>query len=149
TLFGSRSGTGDGKLDGVNPNSLFQDASGRIWVSTERGFGYLDDDRFISVSHIPGVVTSVAQDTAGSLWIADELAALFQVVGGHVVRQIPWTTLGDKGPASALAADPLRGGVWIGFILGGLSYFTENQVRASYGSADGLGEGRVRQLRFD
>src|SRR5262249_35660527 len=101
------------------------------------------------VSEVPGAVTGFAQDAAGSLWIANEHAALFQVVGGCVVRQIPWSVFGEKGPASALAADPARAGLWIGHALGGVSFFAENQTRASYASADGLGGGRVRQLRLD
>src|SRR5262249_15233815 len=58
TIFGKRSAqtrggaqpiTGsdkrEGKLNGLVPNSLFQDDRGRIWVSTLREFGYLDNDR--------------------------------------------------------------------------------------------------------
>ena len=36
------------------PNCLFEDSSGRIWVSTSREFGYLNDGRFVSVSGYPG-----------------------------------------------------------------------------------------------
>jgi ligand-binding sensor domain-containing protein len=65
TAFG---GSG-GKLNGFAPNSLFQDDRGRIWVSNERGLGYVENDRFISVNGVPGgAVTAIAQDTAGSLW---------------------------------------------------------------------------------
>src|SRR5262249_47410874 len=44
----------EGKLNGVAPNSLFQDARGRIWVSTLREFGYLESDRFIPMRGVPG-----------------------------------------------------------------------------------------------
>ena len=40
----------DGKLNGRAPTSLFQDSSGRIWVSTTRELGYLEANRFVSVS---------------------------------------------------------------------------------------------------
>src|SRR5262249_15130448 len=46
----------DGKLNGLPPNSLFQDDRGRIWASTLREFGYLENDRFISISAVPGGV---------------------------------------------------------------------------------------------
>jgi ligand-binding sensor domain-containing protein len=91
TIVGGSSGKRDGKPNGFHPDSLFQDERGRLWVSTERGFGYLEKDRFISVSGIPGgAVTSIAQDTAGSLWIANEHVALFQLLRESVVQQIPW-----------------------------------------------------------
>src|SRR5262249_26370133 len=37
----------DGKLNGDNPHSLFQNSRGQIWVSTFGGFGYLENQRFI------------------------------------------------------------------------------------------------------
>src|SRR5258705_7421384 len=140
----------DGKLNELKPNSLFQDDRGRIWVSTNSGFGYLENERFISVSEIPGgPVTSIAQDTAGNLWVANEPVALFQLLRGSVVQKIPWATLGHKDHTSTLAADPFQGGLWIGFHLGGVAYFIDGQVRASYAATDGLGQGRVNHLRLD
>jgi ligand-binding sensor domain-containing protein len=149
-IFGAGSSKPDGKLDGLHPDSLFQDDRGRIWVSTNRELGYLDGDRFIPVKGLPGgVVNSIAEDTEGSLWIANEHVALFKLLPGNMVQQIPWSRLGHSEPASALAADLPQGGLWIGFAFGGLSYFTGGEVRASYTVADGLGEGRVNGLRFD
>jgi ligand-binding sensor domain-containing protein/signal transduction histidine kinase len=139
----------DGKLNGLAPNSLFQDDRGRIWVTTERGFGYLENDRFVSVSDSPGPVTSIAQDTGGNKWIAQEHLALFQVVGTRITQQIPWAWLGHDSPASTLTSDTARGGLWLGFVTGGVSYFVDNQIRESYAAADGLGQGRVNHLRFD
>ena len=140
----------DGKLNGVAARSLFQDARGRIWVSTPREFGYLENDRFIPVRGVPGgAVHGIAEDTAGNLWIANQDAGLFQLFRGNVVQQIPWARLGHKGSARALAADPLRGGLWLGFFQGGVAYFSDGQVRASYSAAEGLGEGHVSDLRLD
>jgi len=150
TIFGSSSSQREGKLNGLYPNSLFQDDQGRIWVSTVSGFGYLENNRFISVAGLPaGAVLAIAQDNAGSLWVANEQVGLFQLLGGRVVQQIAWVTLGHKDYASALAADPLQGGLWLGFRLGGVAYFTGGQMRASYSAADGLGDGRVNGLRLD
>lgn len=144
TMFGQ-----DGKVNGHNPNSLFQDNNGRIWVSTPVGFGYLQGDRFRLVSAMSGAVTGMCQDTAGNLWIANEHAALVKVRGEVVVQQIAWTDLGHNDPASALVADPLRGGLWIGFNRGGIAYLTDNQIRESYATTNGLAEGRVNYLGFD
>ena len=139
----------DGKLNGQKPNSLFQDQSGRIWVSTAMGFGYLQNDRFVPVNNVPGAITGIAEDTAGNLWIANEHAALFQLRGETVVQQIPWTSLGRKDPASALVADPSHGGIWLGFGFGGVAHYKDNQIRESYGATNGLAEGRVNYLHFD
>jgi signal transduction histidine kinase/ligand-binding sensor domain-containing protein len=150
TTFGSGSGKPDGKLNGLHPDSLFQDDRGRIWVSTSREFGYLEGARFIPVNEVPGgVVNSIARDTEGNLWIANEHVALLRLLPGNIVEQIPWSRLGHEEPPSALAADRSQGGLWVGFAFGGVSYFTNGQVRASYTVVDGLGEGRVNDLRFD
>lgn len=131
--------------------SLFQDSRGRIWVATRGGIGYLENDRFIRVGDAPGSnILSIAEDSAGNLWVANEQFGLFNLRGGSEARrQTPWAALGRKDHASTLAADPSRGGLWLGFHLGGVAYFADGQVRASYAAADGLGEGRVNQLRFD
>jgi signal transduction histidine kinase/ligand-binding sensor domain-containing protein len=130
--------------------SLFQDDRGRIWVATFGGLGYLENDRFISISGVPGgIVYSIAEDTGGNLWIANLDHGLFRLLGGSVVQQIPWARLGRRDHARALAADSLQGGLWLGFFLGGVEYFKDGQVRASYAVTDGLGEGRVNGLQFD
>jgi PAS domain S-box-containing protein len=139
----------DGKLNGNNPTSLFQDDRGRIWVSTFREFGYLEDGRFTTIKGIPkGNKPSIAQDTAGNVWVIDSFVGLFQISPENEVREIPWADLGHKDDASVLAADRREGGLWIGFSQGGIAYFSDGQVRATYTTTDGLGAGRVRDLQF-
>lgn len=146
----NRSDKSDAKPSGFVPHSLFRDKSGRIWVSTAKGVGYLENDRFISVSGVPtGNALSMVEDSAGNLWIANEQFGLLRLIHGSEVQQFAWSGLGHKDHASALAADTLRGGLWLGFHLGGLAYFTDGQVHASYTPADGLGQGRVNQLQLD
>jgi len=140
----------DGKLDGSSPNSVFQDSKGRIWVSTLRELGYLENGRFISIKGVPaGNVLSIAEDTASNLWEINEPLGLLRISPQDDVRQIPWADLGHKDNASVLAADRKRGGLWIGFFLGGIAYFSDGGIRASYTAADGLGAGRVSDFRFD
>jgi len=129
--------------------SLFQDDRGRVWVSTLRGIGYLENDRFTSVNISEGIVSSIDQDGAGTLWFASERFGLYQLPREGEIRKIPWAALGHQDPASALAADQSRGGLWLGFHLGGVVYFADNQVRATYAAADGLSAGRVNHLRLD
>jgi signal transduction histidine kinase/ligand-binding sensor domain-containing protein len=138
-----------GKLNGQNANSLFQDGGGRIWVSTNREFGYLENDKFISINGVPGgAIHAITEDSDGNLWIANEAAGLLKLFHGQMVQQIPWAELGHKEFATALLADPLRGGVWVGFYLGGVIYFRDKKVRG-YTADDGLGEGRVTGFRLD
>ena len=104
-----------------------------MWVSTPRAFGYLESDRFIPVRDVSGgVVHAIAEDIAGNLWIAKHYAGLFQLFRGNVVQQMSWIRLGHKQSGSALAADPVRGGLWLGFFDGGVAYFRDGQIRASY-----------------
>jgi len=131
------------------PEAIFQGDSGRIWVSTLSGFGYLENGRYIPISGVPGgVVHSIAQDTSENLWIASQDHGLLQLRTGTRVQQIPWAELGHKDSASTSAADPQQG-LWLGFVLGGIAYLKGGQVRESYGAGDGLGEGRVTGFQFD
>jgi signal transduction histidine kinase/ligand-binding sensor domain-containing protein len=135
----------------IHPGSLFQDDRGRIWISTLRELGYLENGRFTSIKGVPGGnMLSITQDTAGNLWVINETAGLFRISPqNNDVREIPWADLGHKDHASVLAADRSQGGLWIGFFLGGIAYFSDGQVRASYTTADGLGAGRVSGFQFD
>jgi PAS domain S-box-containing protein len=152
TPYGTRTAGGakpDGKLNGHNPNSLFQDKSGRIWVSTIAGFGYLDNNGFVPINGVPGGdVRGIAEATDGNLWIANLQHGLVHLHGTDV-QQIPWVALGHKDFATALAADPLKNGLWLGFINGGIAYFKDAEIRESYGAANGLSAGWVSDLRLD
>jgi ligand-binding sensor domain-containing protein len=130
--------------------ALLEDGRGRIWVSSHERFGYLDNGHFHSISAVPGrVVIGVAEDMAGDLWVPQQDLGLFQLRQENVVQQISWARLGHKDPPSALIADPLRDGLWLGFLDGGVAYYNDGKVRESYTVADGLGEGRVKDLRLD
>ena len=131
------------------PRSLFRDSRGRIWAVSQ-DFEYLEKNRFIPLKHVPGgIVRAIVEDHAGNLWIANQDLGLFCLRGGEVIRQIPWTSLGHQDFAAALAIDPPRGGLWIGFFQGGLSYFNDGKVQERYGVDNGLGDGRINDLRFD
>jgi signal transduction histidine kinase/streptogramin lyase len=131
--------------------SLFQDLRGRIWVSTTSGVVYFENGRFAPLSNVAGkgrFVHSIVEDSAGDVWISAD-QGLFHVRGGSVVEQISWTKLGRKDFAMTLLADPMQGGLWLGFFNGGVTYFKDGQVRASYADVDGLGNGRVNDFRID
>jgi ligand-binding sensor domain-containing protein/signal transduction histidine kinase len=145
TIYRKQSGLPDDILE-----SLFEDDRGRVWVATRRGLAYFENGRFIPVTSVPaGVVRSIGEDSAGDLWINDQEQGLFHLSAGSVVERIPWAKLGHQDYSRALIPDPLRGGLWIGFVKSGVAYLKDGQVRASYTGANGLGEGRVEGLKLD
>ena len=94
--------------------SLLRDGRGRIWVSTLGGTAYLENERFVPVHGIPrGYARSLAEDTAGNLWIAHQDAGLLRLSSDGAVDAIPWPRLGHPDYAAALAADSSQGGLWI------------------------------------
>lgn len=106
----------DPRVRGFVPHSLFQDHLARLWVSTFRGIGYLENDRVVFLSGVPGgTVLSIAEDKPGDLWILNESIGLIHLLQGTEVGRIPWATLGHKDHASTLISDPFRGGLWLGF----------------------------------
>jgi PAS domain S-box-containing protein len=137
------------RLPDEGVGSLFQDSRGRIWVSTPRGVGYLESNRFVPTSVPGGSVGSFTGDASGNLWIANRELGLLRLSQDHVFPPIPWAGFGHKDPAVVLAADPLQGGLWLGFSGGGVVWFRDGQVRSSYSATDGLGKGAVNELRFD
>jgi signal transduction histidine kinase/ligand-binding sensor domain-containing protein len=129
--------------------SLFQDKAGKIWVATVAGVSFFESGRFSRIPSIPpGAVFSITDDLAGNVWLTHE-GGLFRVFGRRVVERIPWAKLGRKKPANALLHDAGRGGLWLGFRDGGVAYFKDGQIRASYSSAEGLGQGMVRGFYID
>jgi len=140
----------DQKVDGVVAHSLFQDHLARLWVSTFSGIGYLENDQVVFLRGVPGgTVLSMAEDERGDLWILNENVGLIHLLHGTEVNRISWATLGHQDHASTMISDPSRGGLWLGFFLGGIAYLSDGQVRASYTVNDGLGKGHINYLRVD
>ena len=132
--------------------SLYQEPHGRIWISTARGLAYFEGDKFVpsSAGHLPDYSHSpVARDSAGNLWMTSD-QGLYRLSGGRVAEYFPPAKLGLQGSlATLLVVDPIHGGMWVASWQGGVVYFKDGQTRASYGHADGLGEGRVNALELD
>ena len=140
----------DGKLNGLSPATLFEDSNGRVWVATNKEFGYLDADRFIPIAGYPGgYVHSVTEFGQGHVWVQNQQAGLFHIFQGRIVQQIPWQNLGHKDFAMAVVADPSGAGIWLGFPQSGIvAYLVDGRIARSYSAADGLAKGRINELRF-
>ena len=140
--------TNSGLPDDVE--SLGQDGRGRFWVSTHSGLTYFENGRFIPVNGVAGrEVRSIAGDDAGNLWISHSSQGLLRVLDGSVVARFPWAALGGKEYAKAMVADPVNGGLWLGFAQGALAYFKDGRVRESYSIVDSSGHGSVPGLHLD
>ena len=139
----------DSGLPGRTAESIFEDHRGQIWVGTQSGVAFLKSGRFAPVASVPyGVVHSITGDSAGNLWMSHQ-EGLFHLLEAGLVERIPWAKLGRREPATAVLHDARQGGVWLGFRDGGVAYFNDGQIRASYAAAEGLGEGMVRSFYPD
>ena len=138
-------------LPGNYIDSLYQDAQGRIWVATHQGLGYFENSRFIPFSAMQiTYAIPITGDSSGNIWAASTEQGLCRLRVGEAVECTPWTKLGSRGSFSdSLVVDPVRGGFWLGFWKGGVVHFKDGEVRASFGTADGLGGGRVNALKLD
>jgi signal transduction histidine kinase len=129
--------------------SLSEDSRGRIWLASRTGTGYLDSGRFTSTAVPGGVMMAVSEDSAGDIWISNQDRGLFRWSEENGVERIPWEIFGRRDPAPTLVPDRRNGGIWLGFFRGGIAWFREGKVRTAYSAKDGLGAGRVSELRFD
>jgi signal transduction histidine kinase/ligand-binding sensor domain-containing protein len=123
--------------------SLFEDHRGQIWIGTQSGIGFLKSDRFVPTRSVPyGIIYAFTEDTAENVWISHQ-EGLFHLFRERVVERIPWAKVGRREPATALLHDARQGGLWLGFRDGGVAYFNDGQIRASYAAAEGLPEGMI------
>ncbi len=126
--------------------SLFQDSGGRIWVGTRSTLGYVEHGSYTSIDGVPpGYIDSFAEDKDRNLWVAHRDGGLLRISRDRHIDYTPWQ---DKSRCRRrLAADPVRGGIWIGSFSGGLTHFVNGRIAASYSVGDGLGRGPVEQVR--
>ena len=136
---------GPGANGGVG--SLFEDSHGRIWASSLLGlFSFEPGARPVRASLPTRYVQAFAEDAGGTLWVSDLTSGLFGLRGDDA-EGVPWSTFGGN-HARALFADP-SGGLWLGFVGGGVSRLENGRVQRTYTTADGLGAGDVNNIHDD
>ena len=129
--------------------SLGQDDRGRLWAGGGEGVFYFDRGRFVRVPTVRGGnISSIAGDGQGKVWISSLDHGLFYSTPEGAIQRIPWSRFGHKYGAVALLPDRLPGGLWLGFLDGGIAHLNDGQVSASYNVADGLGSGAVSDLQL-
>ena len=167
TVYGNRSvpgqNSGDGReltisaavteitnsgIQGI-PQALGQDDRGGLWAGSREGVFYFDRGRFVRVPDVPGGnIFSIAGDGQGKVWISNNDEGLFYSAPKGAIQRFPWTRFGHKYAAVALLPDRLQGGLWLGFLDGGIAYMKDGEVRASYNAVNGLGNGSVNDLQL-
>ena len=137
---------GAGANGGVG--SLFEDGHGRMWASSLLGLFWFEPGATRPVrAGLPARhVHAFAEDAGGTLWVSDLTGGLFGLRGDNA-KLVPWSTFGGES-ARALFADP-SGGLWLGFVGGGVSRLENGRVQRTYTSADGLGAGDVNNIHND
>lgn len=125
--------------------SLREDNRGRILVSTPAGLAIFEDGHFVRGSDVPQEVFATIEDGPDSFRIADLVQGLVHLSEGRVVQRIPWADFGRPNDfAISLLRDPVQGGLWIGFVRGGMVYFQDGKNRLSIENV-----GRVSQFQID
>jgi signal transduction histidine kinase/ligand-binding sensor domain-containing protein len=130
---------------------MIEDDRGRLWFyGGAREFGHVENGRFVAVKNIHARgPRAAAQDTRGNMWLADQFDGLLKVSHDGAVEQIPWARLGHAAFATAMIADRVNGGLWLGFWDGGIAYVDEGSVRRAYQPGRDVAAGRVSSLASD
>ena len=123
--------------------SLHQDDRGRVWVFTGRGLAYFDGrGSSLRRRRAQQEVFSMAGDGAGDLWLSTTRACC--TCEKDVWSRFP---LADDGAPERSQGRGRRepGGVWLAFWTdGGVLYFEDGKVRASYTRPMGWARARRR-----
>ena len=128
--------------------SLGQDDRGRLWVGGGVGVFYFDRGRFVRVPGLPGGnISAIAGDEHGKVWISKLDEGLFYWTPEGLVQRIPWSRFGHQQGAAALLPDRLQGGLWLGFLDGGMAYFKDPQ-NSSSNVAEWLRDASVSDLQL-
>jgi signal transduction histidine kinase/ligand-binding sensor domain-containing protein len=145
TTYRRRDGLPDDRI-----GTLFEDSAGRILVATLGGMAVFDRGSFAPLRSVPTrIVYGIVEERPGEFWIVDQEGGLIHLVGDQVVSRTPWSAFGRDDHATAAVYDRTRAGLWLGFYKGGVVLVQNGAIRASHGTADELGAGRVSHLHFD
>jgi signal transduction histidine kinase/ligand-binding sensor domain-containing protein len=150
-LSGNRPIGSNTRLSHQAINSLFETSSGRLLVSVDipNGMIWLDGGKIVPLRVKSGENTfEIAEDRQGDLWMMNRESGLLHLRGdGSLVESFSRDVLGL--PASTVAFDPKRNGLWLSSARGELVFFKNGKVVERYGVKDGLTVGVLRDLQVD
>ena len=137
--------------------ALAQDASGYIWIGTQRGLARWDGYRMRTFLHntadpssLPGdFIQTLHVDRQGRLWIGTAAAGLARY--DEVNERFEHMPVAPNGAINAIAGDA-SGGLWVGTATG-LDYLQQGQVTRHYShdspAPHALLDNQVRALLVD
>ncbi|MEI9974716.1 MAG: histidine kinase [Ignavibacteriota bacterium] len=132
-------------------NGIYRDASGVLWMATDRGIVRYEGRRFMEFPYPRsvgdpdrnGAAATMTEGRAGSLWVSILGDAIYRLADGN------WTRLdalgGPKGVAISSFTDP-DGHVWLGFLDKSVVRVGEGDVRV-LSSNDGVQVGKIRCIQ--
>jgi len=132
--------------------SLFEDERGRIWVTSQKGVVWFENGRFTRVSGVPlGSANAIISDQHEGVWISYPGHGLFHAVDRRVVESVawPWAKEGNEPSLVATIPDPVKGGLWLGFLDGGIAHFKDGQIDKTLTRKDGLASDQIWNLQVD
>jgi ligand-binding sensor domain-containing protein/signal transduction histidine kinase len=129
-------------------HSIFEDSQRRVWLATLNGVGRIESGRFVRANGFPaGLTRAIVEDARKTLWMIKPDLGFFGLARGAAgVQAFARDVVKRKDLVTAVAADPVDGGLWIGFFNGGVLYLAGGEARATYDASNGLAEGRVSSL---
>jgi signal transduction histidine kinase/ligand-binding sensor domain-containing protein len=129
------------------PGALLRDRDNRLWVSTAAGICIVASPD-ATPRCLPNLdskyVHAMVQAPAGDIWISAQNGGLFRVRNEVPLDRFPWAEFGNR-EARSLLADA-AGGVWLGFVNGGVSYLKDRRLQRSLDAASGLVAGTVNAM---
>jgi signal transduction histidine kinase/ligand-binding sensor domain-containing protein len=135
-------------LPGRTITALHEDASGRTWVGTTGGLGYIDEnDKFIPFAQNGVQLNRVFAMTSGRdgvLWLVDANHGVFSLKEGglnSLQRRLPRTDVYQIHAG-------IDGTLWLGYYGGGLTAISRQAVQ-TWEPRDGLAGGPVQAIKDD
>jgi len=132
-------------------NSIFQDASGNIWLCSNGNGVYRYDGKAISnISEKDGLcnnfVQSIMQDKNGKLWFATRFGGICSYDGKSFVTFTEKDGLGNN--FARVISEDKSGNLWIGNAGGGLTRY-DGKAFINYTEKDGLSNRFVQSIMED
>lgn len=138
------------KNESVQVNSILQDKKGYMWIGTSKGLFKFDGKNQHHYTLKEGladdVVTALAEDSVGRIWVGYETGQLGFFQNGHFERFDP-----EEGSATKPISDILfdsKGNLWFSTLNDGLYYFTSNRLYR-IDEAEGLPDIYIYDLSAD
>jgi PAS domain S-box-containing protein len=133
--------------------SLVEDRRGRIWVASRDGIASLENGRFTRVKGVTTTAGSAMTAAADEgVWVGSSDRGLVHLSDGREIEAVPFPWHDDLArfvSISAMSADPVKGGVWVGLRRRGLAWFKDSRLGALLTEKDGLASDAIWSLSFD